>query len=105
MFPSSIPRRSETLEILRLISEQEPILMLAGDADGLGARWTLSGQEIQPAIVRFLKDSGFITETGKTGMGAIKLGLTKEGIQSRNKGLKWWSELSFLQKMKVTLLG
>lgn len=105
MFPSSIPRRSETLEILRLISEHEPILMLAGENDGLGARWTLSGQEIQPAIVRFLKESGFIAEIGKTGMGAIKLGLTEKGVEFREKGLKWWSELSFLQKMKVTLLG
>lgn len=105
MFPSSIPRRSETLEILRLISEYEPILMLAGDDDGLGARWTLSGQEIQPAIVRFLMESGFIADIGKTEMGAIKLALTEKGIQFREKGLKWWNEQSFLQKMKITLLG
>jgi hypothetical protein len=50
-------------------------------------------------------ESGFVAEIGKTEFGARKLALTTTGNQFREKGLNWWSGLSLLQKMRVTLLG
>ena len=105
MDPALIPLRAETLQILRLLGPFEPILMLKGDEDGYGSRWTISGQEIQPVIARFLMDSGFITAAGKTELGVIKLTLTEQGSEFRQKGQAWWEGLNFLQKLKVTLLG
>ena len=105
MLANSVPLRAETLQILRLMGKFEPILMLGGDDFGAGTRWTLSGQEIQPAIVRFLMDSGFIVNAGKTELGAIKLALTEKGQQFREDGLSWWDGLNFLQKLKITLFG
>ena len=104
MFPAAIPHRAETLQVLRLIIN-EPILMLTGDDEGYGSRWTISGQQVQPAIARYLMESGFVAEIGKTEFGARKLALTTTGNQFREKGLNWWSGLSLLQKMRVTLLG
>ena len=40
---SKIPRRAETLQVLRLIGERQPLLMLSGSDDGYGTRWTLGG--------------------------------------------------------------
>jgi len=93
------------LQVLRLISDFEPMLMLTGDDEGYGSRWTLSGQQVQPAIARYLMESGFVAEIGKTEFGARKLALTDAGNQLREKGLRWWSELNFLQKLTVTLFG
>jgi hypothetical protein len=105
MHPATIPQRAETLQVLRLMGPFEPILMLSGDDDGYGSRWTLSGQQVQPAIAQFLMESGFIAAAGKTEFGAIKLALTEKGREFREKGLAWWAELNFLEKLKVTLLG
>jgi len=105
MHPSSIPQRAETLQILRMISEFEPMLMLTGDDEGYGSRWTLSGQQVQPAIARFLMESGFIVKIGKTEFGAIKLSLSDKGSQFREKGVLWWSELNFMEKMKIRIFG
>ena len=104
MFPAAIPHRAETLQVLRLIIN-EPILMLSGDDEGYGSRWTIGGQQVQPAIARYLMESGFVAGIGKTEFGARQLGLTTTGNQFREKGLNWWSGLSLLQKMRVTLLG
>lgn len=103
MLPS-IPHRAETLQVLRLIVS-EPILMLAGDDDGCGSRWTIGGQQIQPAIARYLMESGFVVDIGKTELGARKLALTETGIQFRETGLHWWSELNLVQRIRITLLG
>lgn len=104
MFPAAIPHRAETLQVLRLIIN-EPILMLTGDDEGYGSRWTISGQQVQPAIARYLMESGFVAEIGKTEFGARKLALTVSGNQFREKGLSWWGGLSLFQKIRVTLLG
>ena len=70
MFPAAIPHRAETLQVLRLIIN-EPILMLTGDDEGYGSRWTISGQQVQPAIARYLMESGFVTEIGQTEFGKL----------------------------------
>ena len=105
MHSDIIPQRAETLQVLRLMGPFEPILMLTGDDEGYGSRWTLSGQQIQPAIARFLMDSGFIADSGKTEFGAVKLALTDKGREFRENGLAWWAELNFLEKLKITFLG
>jgi hypothetical protein len=105
-FPGSdIPRRAETLQVLRLIAQHEPILMLRGADDGYGTRWTLSGQQVQPAIARFLMDRGFVVDSGATEFGAIRLTLSDAGIRFRENGVRWWTGLNFYQKLKVTILG
>lgn len=104
MLPETIPHRAETLQVLRFIA-REPMLMLSGDDEGYGSRWTLGGQQIQPAIARYLMESGFIAETGRTEFGARKLTLTSSGDLFREKGLLWWASLSLFQKIRVTLLG
>ena len=102
---ASIPQRAETLQVLRLISDFEPMLMLTGDEEGYGSRWTLSGQQVQPAIARYLMESGFVAEIGKTEFGARKLALTDRGTEFRAKGMHWWGGLNFLEKLKITLFG
>jgi hypothetical protein len=105
MLPDTIPQRAETLQVLRLMGPFEPILMLTGDDEGYGSRWTIAGQQVQPAIARYLMESGFVAEIGKTEFGARKLALTDTGCDFRERGLNWWAELNFLQKLKITLLG
>lgn len=100
-----IPRRAETLEILRLIGRHAPLLMLAGDEDGYGARWTLDGQEVEPAIARYLMGEGYVAEFGATEFGAKKLGLTAAGTQFLRDGINWWAHLNLLQKLKIMLFG
>jgi hypothetical protein len=100
-----IPNRAETLKVLRLMSDSQPMLMLGGEADGYGARWTLDGSEVQPSIATYLTKSGFIGEVGTTEMGARQLALTAAGAQFRAEGLLWWAGLGVLEKIKVTLLG
>ncbi|MBS1160969.1 MAG: hypothetical protein H6R15_3388 [Proteobacteria bacterium] len=102
---STIPSRSETLQVLRLIGKFEPILMLTGDDEGYGTRWIIAGQQVQPAIARFLMESGFISDAGKTEFGAHRLTLTEAGKLFREKGLAWWGSLSLWQKIKITLFG
>ena len=100
-----IPGRAETLKVLWLMGDYAPILMLVGDADGYGARWTLHGQAVQPAIATYLMQSGFIADSGATEMGARKLALTESGVQFRKDGLLWWARLSLFQKAKITICG
>ena len=103
--PSPIPNRVETLRVLRLMGDYEPLLMLAGSDDGYGTRWTLGGQQVQPAIARYLMEAGFIAENGKTQFGARRLALTADGVRFRERGMAWWASLSFVEKLKVTVLG
>lgn len=105
MLPASVPQRAEMLQVLRLISKFEPILMLSGDDDGYGTRWTLAGQQVQPAIARYLMECDFVSDIGKTEFGATKLTLNDQGKQFREKGLAWWSRLHILQKLRVILFG
>jgi hypothetical protein len=100
-----IPNRADTLKILRLMGNHEPILMLAGDQDGYGTRWTLGGQQIEPAIARYLMEHGFIAEIHVTELGARVLALTALGLQFRQEGLHWWSQLNLVQRISATLFG
>jgi hypothetical protein len=100
-----IPSRAETLKVLRLMGDNEPILMLPGDPDGYGARWTLDGQQVQPAIASYLMKADFIADSGPTEFGARKLALTASGSRFRNEGVLWWSGLSLLQRLKILILG
>ena len=102
---ASIPNRVETLRVLRLMGDCDPILMLVGSDDGYGTRWTLGGQQVQPAIARYLMDAGYVAENGKTQFGARRLALTADGRDFRKRGMAWWTGLSVFQKLKVTLLG
>lgn len=102
---NDIPSRAETLKVLRLMGDHAPILMLSGDADGYGTRWTLHGQQVQPAIARYLMKTGFVADSGATEFGARKLALTPRGSRFRDDGVAWWASLSLLQKLKITLLG
>lgn len=100
-----IPSRAETLKVLRLMGDYQPMLMLAGDTDGYGARWTIDGQQIQPAIATYLMKSGFIADVGATELGAKKLALTESGARFRTDGLEWWAGLSLLGKLKIVVFG
>ncbi len=103
--PSAIPNRADTLRVLRAISGHQPVLMLAGSDDGYGTRWTLGGQQVQPAIARYLMEAGFIAESSKTQFGARTLTLTDAGVSFRERGIAWWASLSVVEKLKVMLLG
>ena len=100
-----IPNRADTLKVLRVIGTHAPILMLSGSDDGYGSRWTLSGQQVQPAIARYFMEAGFIAESGKTQFGARTLTLTDAGVSFRERGIAWWASLSVVEKLKVMLLG
>lgn len=100
-----MPNRAETLKVLRLMGDYQPILMLRGDTDGYGARWIIDGQQIQPAIAGYLMKSDFIADSGATEMGARKLTLTEAGIRFRTDGLAWWAGLGLFEKLKVVVLG
>lgn len=102
---NDIPMRAETLQVLRLMGCHDPILMLNGADDGYGTRWTLGGQQVQPAIARYLMEQGFIIDSGATEFGARKLALSDAGIRFRDNGVRWWSGLNLFQKLKVMLLG
>lgn len=103
--PPPIPSRAQTLKVLRLMGDFEPIMQLSGDADGYGSRWTLHGQEVQPAIVRYLIQAGFIADSGATELGVRKLTLTVAGNQFRESGKRWWASLNLLEKLKITVFG
>jgi hypothetical protein len=100
-----IPDRAGTLAVLRVLCEHEPVLMLSGDGEGYGTRWTVNGQQIQPVIARFLMHAGYIAESGVTEFGARKLVLTPEGLEFRKQGLLWWDNLGVFQRMKITIFG
>lgn len=102
---SLIPGRAETLKVLRLMGDCMPMLMLAGDADGYGARWTIDGQPVQPAIATYLMRSSFVADSGVTELGARKLALTESGVRFRQDGLHWWSSLNFFEKLKIVVFG
>jgi predicted alpha/beta-hydrolase family hydrolase len=100
-----IPGRVETLKVLRLMGDYRPLLMLRGDADGYGTRWTIDGQQVEPAIATYLMKSGYIVDSGATEMGARKLTLTEAGIRFRSDGLAWWAGLGLLEKLKIAVFG
>ncbi|MBK9019995.1 MAG: hypothetical protein IPL72_08340 [Sulfuritalea sp.] len=100
-----IPSRYETLEVMRLMGRYVPILMLGGDADGYGARWTLHGTQVQPGIAGYLMEKGYLVDSGPTEMGARKLILTEEGIRFREEGVAWWNSLGILERLKIRILG
>ena len=87
------------------MGNHEPMLMLTGDQDGYGTRWTLGGQQVEPAIARYLMDEGFIAEIRSTEFGAKVLALTTLGLQFRVEGLNWWNQLNFIQRLSATLFG
>lgn len=100
-----IPNQAETLNVLQLMGNYAPILMLGNDAEGYGTRWTIDGHPVQPPIAKYLMQSGFVADAGKTELGAKKLALTESGVEFRREGLLWWNSLSLFQKLKVRLLG
>lgn len=100
-----IPSRAETLRVLRLMGDYLPMLMLAGDADGYGARWTIDGQPVQPAIATYLMKFNFVADSGATELGARKLALTEAGARFRTAGQDWWASLSLLEKLKIVVFG
>lgn len=103
---SPIPARAQTLKVLRYMGRwREPMLMLPGDDDGFGTRWTLSGQQIPPAIASYLMREGLIVETGQTELGARELTLTAAGWRVRDSGITWWSRLSLAEKLRVIFFG
>lgn len=103
--PPLIPNRAQTLDVLRLIGPQRPLLMLPADDDGFGTRWVLDGQQVQPGIASYLMDSGFVADTGATEFGARTLTLTESGQRFRQNGVRWWASLGVLERLKVTLFG
>jgi hypothetical protein len=101
-----IPDRAETLKVLWLMGDYAPILMLSDDDDGgFGARWSIDGHPVHPAIARFLTQSSFIAVSGTTELGAKKLALTEAGAQFRKAGMLWWSGLTLLEKLKIMVVG
>jgi hypothetical protein len=90
---------------MRLMGRYVPILMLGGDADGYGARWTLHGTQVQPGIAGYLMKQGYLVDSGPTEMGARKLILTVEGIGFRDDGIAWWNSLGILEKLKIRVFG
>ncbi len=103
--PPAIPHRAETLEILRLMGEHAPMLWLRGDDDGCGERWTLHGQQVQPAIAAWLMHLGYLADAGATEMGARRLILTPAGVEFRRQGQAWWKGLGVVGRLKAKVLG
>jgi hypothetical protein len=104
--PPIIPRRAETLEILRLMGQYAPILMISGDdKDGVGARWTIHGQPIQPGIARYLMGTNYIVDDGVTELGARKFAITPAGVEFREAGIRWWESLGFFERLKIKFFG
>jgi len=101
----TVPNRAQTLELLRLMGGDRPLLMLPGDDDGYGRRWLLDGQQVLPGIAKYLMDGGFIVADGVTELGAWRLTLTESGRRLRDDGRRWWASLGLLQRLKITLFG
>ena len=100
-----IPRRAQTLAVLRLMGRGRPMLMLPGDDDGYGCRWLLDGGEVPPAIAKYLMDTACIADVGATEFGARTLVLTDSGLRLREDGRRWWANLGLLQRLWVIVLG
>ena len=100
-----IPSRAQTLEVMRLMGRQRPMLMLLGDGDGFGTRWVLDGQEVPPGIAKYLMDAGFIADSGATEFAVRRLTLTDSGYRFRENGVLWWSSLGFLERLRITIFG
>ena len=100
-----IPRRAQTLAVLRLMGRGRPMLMLPGDDDGYGCRWLLDGGEVPPAIAKYLMDTACIADVGATEFGARTLALTDSGLRLRDDGRRWWANLGLLQRLWVIVLG
>jgi len=69
------------------------------------ARWLLDGQQVSPAIAKYLMHEGLLGDVGATELGARKLVLTTAGVQFRERGMRWWSALGPLQKLGVMIRG
>jgi len=82
-----------------------PILMLTGDDDGYGTRWVLDGQQVQPGIARYLMAENYVADSGATEFGARTLALTESGRDFRERGLRWWAALGWVQRLQVRLFG
>jgi len=102
--PGPIPSRFEILELMRLMGRYAPVIMLGND-EGYGTRWTLHGHELQPGIVRYLMEQGYLADSGSTELGARTLRLTESGIRFREDGIAWWNSLGILEKLKVRIFG
>lgn len=102
---ASIPGRAETLEVLRLMGDIEPILMLPGDKDGFGTRWMLRGEQVQPAIAGYLMAEGFVADSGPTELGARRLALTAAGAEFRQEGVRWWAGLKLFERTRIRFFG
>jgi len=102
---SFIPERAQTLQVLRLIEKHRPLLMLPDEEYGFGILWVLDGQQVQPAIAKYLMKAGFVADNGATEFGARILTLTDTGRRFRDDGMRWWKSLGWLQRLKITLLG
>jgi len=102
---SPVPDPAETIKVLSLMGNFAPMLMLRGDADGYGARWSVQGHPVEPAIARYLMELEYVVDAGATEMGARRLTLTESGVRNRTDGMRWWSDLSRWQKLKVRIFG
>ncbi|MDA8254827.1 MAG: hypothetical protein M0Z99_04160 [Betaproteobacteria bacterium] len=102
---SSIPNRAETLQVLRLMGGNVPMLMLSGAADGFGARWSIDRNPVQPAIARWLMQLGYVADTGATELGVRILALTAAGVEFRRRGLLWWAGLGRFARLKIVIFG
>ena len=100
-----IPNRALTLDVLQLMGMHRPVMMLQGSDDGYGTRWVLDGQQVQPAIIKYLMDAGFVAETGTTEFGARTLTITDSGNSFREKGVIWWESLGFFQRLNIRFFG
>lgn len=102
---TEIPHRPETLQVLRLMGNFQPIFMLGAAADDIGTRWLVHGQQVQPSIASYLMRAGFVSECGTTELGARKLALTNAGARFRECGERWWSSLSLAERLLARVFG
>lgn len=72
---------------------------LRADADGYGARWSIDGHPIQPAIARYLMAADLVVDSGAAELAVRKLALTAAGVQFRKDGLLWWNGLGLFQNV------
>ncbi|MEI7614039.1 MAG: hypothetical protein WCK63_14150 [Betaproteobacteria bacterium] len=103
--PIIVPNRAQTLDVLRLMGTHRPVLMLPGGDDGYGTRWVIDGQQVPPAIIKYLMAEGFVAESGVTEFGARELTVTDSGHRFREKGLLWWKNLGVFQRLSIRIFG
>ena len=102
---AAIPHRAQTLAVLRLMGDREPILMLGEAADICGTRWMLDGVEVPPAIAKYLLREGYIAKAAVTELGAQCLMITAAGKAFRAAGLRWWRRIGWLGRLRVWICG